>query len=46
MFRRSLSPRSGDSAVARFAGSMRIYSKRTWGWRPRLYAVARFAGYA
>jgi len=29
--------------VARFAGS-RVFWKFTWGLRPRLYAVTRFAG--
>jgi len=43
-----MSPRSGRqpgelSAVARFAGSITIRIS-SWGLRPRLYAVARFAG--
>jgi hypothetical protein len=33
---------AGDSAVARFAGSIRI-AWPTWGLRPRLYAFVRFA---
>jgi len=35
---------AGESAVARFAGSTRLFIEITWGSRPRLYAVARFAG--
>jgi hypothetical protein len=31
--------------VARFAGSIRFSLLRSWGLRPRLYSVARFAGW-
>jgi CBS domain-containing protein len=33
----------GDCAVARFPG-LDFFTLKTWGLRPRLYAVARFAG--
>jgi hypothetical protein len=32
------------SAVARFAGFVSFVNGLTWGLRPRLYSVARFAG--
>gem|GEM_PF-2320002 len=35
---------AGDSAAACFAGSDSLIIVATWGLRPRLYAVARFAG--
>jgi len=31
-------------AAARFAGSIVFVIDSSWGWRPRLYAAARFAG--
>ena len=31
------------SGVARFTGSNRVFWNTTWGLRPRLYAVVRFA---
>jgi hypothetical protein len=34
----------GGSAVAHFAGFI-AFLLSTWGLRPRLYAVTRFAGY-
>ncbi len=32
------------STVARFTGSETYFYITTWGLRPRLYSVARFAG--
>jgi len=34
----------GSGSVARFAGFTNSFFLRSWGLRPRLYAVACFAG--
>jgi len=41
--KKACEPAKRATAAAHFAGSLFI-SSWSWGWRPRLYAYARFAG--